>query len=87
MKKVRIFENRLDLIGLELANEVPIEGLVGLGCNLLGFGPSFLVAVFTKISGTKRKKVMDQLVRVVFGHHNERDLLWIAIGRSCCSRY
>jgi hypothetical protein len=65
MQKVCVLEDRLDLIGLKLANEVPIECLTGLGGNLLGFGPGFLVAVFTKISGTECEKIMNQLVRVV----------------------
>ena len=75
MEKVGIFENRFDLIGLKLADEVPIELLVGFGGNLLGLRSGFLVAVFTKISSTQCQKIVNQLVRVVFGYHNERDLL------------
>jgi hypothetical protein len=75
MKKVGILENRFDLIGLELANEVPIEPLTRFSCNLLSLGSGFLVAVFTKIPRSKCKQVINQLVRMVFGYHNKRDLL------------
>jgi uncharacterized membrane protein len=74
MKKVGILKNRFDLIGLKLANKVPIEPLIGFGSNLLGLGAGFLVPIFTKISSTQCQKIVNQLVRVVFGHHNERDL-------------
>jgi hypothetical protein len=79
MDHVGVAPHGSGLVGLELPDEVPRLFEV---VQFFGLQFRLLVAVLTKVTHSESEQISHESCRVKLGHHNERDLTRVTLGRS-----